>query len=406
MKLFAVACRNIARNRARTWITTGAMAFAGFIMIFYAALLAGLLQTTERNAIGMDIGELQIHAPGYRQDPDLYNRINNSAAMLKKIETAGYRAAPRLYGFGLAAAGSASAGVRLRGVDLHHEPAVTQINRHILEGRWLNERNPAGIVIGRKLARTLGTDIGAEIVFVGQAADGSMANDLYTVRGILKSVGDDIDRSGFFMSAQAFRKLMILPHGVHEIVAMRQDRTINLEDGTHRLADILPELEVKNWRQLRPTVARIIDLSRSSLLIMLLVTYSAVGILTLNAMLMSVFERIHEFGIMKALGLKPWHVLALITTETLLQVSIAAVLATASAIPLAFYCQSHPLNLSFLAKASANIAGIAIDPVWYCRITAESILAPLLFMYAVALAAIIYPAGKAALIRPIKAIYY
>ncbi len=406
MNLVSFAFRNVARQRHRAWITISAMAFAGFIMIFYASLMEGIIDATERNAISMELGQFQIHVPGYRTDPDLYTLIYQDIALLQTIEGAGFIGTPRLYAFGLAAAGKASAGVRLRGVDLERESLVTEAYGHIMTGKWLDERDPFGVVIGRKLAKTLNVGVGDEVVVVSQAADGSMANDLYAVRGILKSIGEGIDANGFFLNASSFRDLMALEAGVHEIVVRWQGRETPLEQLTQNLGDLVPDLEVKNWRQLRPVVARIVDTSRYSLIIMLMITYTAIGILALNAMLMSVYERIREFGIMKALGIAPWRVFSLILLETVMQVSIASLLALAGGVPLSYYCESHPIDLSKLASASLTFAGIAIDPVWYSRVTFESVFTPVAVLFGMALFAVLYPAGKAAVIRPVQAIYH
>lgn len=139
---------------------------------------------------------------------------------------------------------------------------------------------------------------------------------------------------------------------------------------------------------------------------MLLITYTAVGILVLNAMLMNVFERIRELGVMKALGISPLRVFFLIFSEALLQVTAAALLALAAGLPLAYFFQSNPIDLSMLAGTSATIAGVAIEPYWFCKVTAEGIALPIVFLYLITACAILYPACKAALIRPIKAIYH
>jgi len=407
MNIFVWALRNTWRTRHRSGVIILAMGFAGFIMIFYATLMEGLLRNTERNAIAMETGQIQIHAPRYRDDPDLYKTIGNEDRVLARLAADGYRAAPRLYAFALAAAGSNSAGVRLRGLEVERESRVTEINRHLLTGTWLDPHEPDGVVLGRKLARILGLGLNGEVVIVGQAADGSMANEIYRVRGILKSVSEGIDRAGFFMTATAFRSLEVMPAGYHEI-ALRYgaDDGPTLSERTAALAAQFPDLEVKNWRQLQPVVARVLDISRYSLLLMLIVTYTAVGILTLNSMLMAVFERIHEFGVIKALGVLPHQVFLLIVTETGIQVLAAMGLAVGSALPLAFYCESHPVDLSSLASTSASIAGIALDPLWYTRVTWETILTPLLVMAAMALFAVLYPAAKAARLKPLAAIHH
>lgn len=406
MNLFTCAVRNIWRSRQRSGVIIGAMAFAGFIMIFYATLMEGLLYTTERNAIAMETGQFQIHAEGYRDDPDLYKLVEEPGAILAVLAAKDFLGAPRLYGFGLAAAGASSAGVRLRGVSVARERTVTDLDRHLLAGSWLDEGDPGGVVVGRRLAGILGLETGSEVVIVSQAADGSMANELYRVRGILKSVGEGIDRAGFFMVERAFRELMALPAGVHEIAVRNVGERIDLAGRTHELAGLVAGLEVLNWRQLQPVVARILDISKFSLYLMLVITYTAVGILTLNSMLMGVFERIHEFGIIKALGVPPWQIFSLVLAETVIQVVIASFAALLTAVPLAIYCETHPVDLTSLASTSASIAGIALDPLWYCRVTLDALVSPVLVLLIVSLLAVIYPAIKAALIRPLQAIQH
>jgi ABC-type lipoprotein release transport system permease subunit len=405
MKILSFAVSNVGRNRQRTLVTTGALAFAGFIMLFYASLMEGFLQTIERTAVGMDLGEIQIHVKGYRDNPDLYQRIENPDGLIQRLESAGLSASPRLYGYGLAASGSASSGVGLRGVDLRREPAVTQIHRHVMQGAWLDEAEPDGVVIGRKLARTLGAGTGDELVIVTQAADGSMANRLYRVRGILKSVAEGLDRSAVFMTDRALRDLLVLPDGAHEIAVVRRDAALDLKTATARAAGAAAGLEVLNWRQLQPVLSTVIDISGTSLIFMILITYTAVGMVTLNAMLMSVFERIHEFGVMKAIGVSPGQVIALIFTEAMIQTAAAVALALAFGLPVSFYYQTHGIDLSGWT-GTGTIMGVALEPVWYCRVTPATVIMPVAFLFIIAALAVVYPAVKAAVIRPVQAIYH
>jgi len=405
MKILSIASRSVFRNWRRTLITTLAMGFSGFIMILFAALMAGMLQTSERNAVAMNLGDIQIHAKGYRDDPDLYNRIDNTAGLVNKLQQAGFHATQRIYGFGLAAAGSTSAGVQMRGVNLKNEATVTQVHKHVMQGQWLADSDPMGVVIGRKLARTLGVRPGDEVIIIGQATDGSMANDLYTVRGILKSIGEEVDRAGFFMVERSFRELMVLPEGAHEIAVMRSDRSSDLESAAAQVAALARGYETLNWRQLQPVIARILDLADAQTIIMILITYVAVAMVILNAMLMSVFERIREFGIMKAIGVTPWQLMTLVYAETMIQVVIASIISLASGWSAAHYFQKNGIDLSAIVS-STSFGGVAIDPIWNAHVTTKALALPIVFLFVIAAAAVIYPAIKAAVIHPVKAIHY
>jgi ABC-type lipoprotein release transport system permease subunit len=403
MNLLSLASRNLTRNWHRSLVTTLAMAFAGTIMILFATLMEGLLQASERNAVAMNLGDIQIHAPGYRDDPDLYTRITQPETVLERLRGAGFRASARLYGFALAASGSTSAGVQLRGIEPRAEAGVTEVHRHLLEGRWLDAGDSDGVVLGRKLARTLGVVTGDEVVILSQASDGSMADALFRVRGVLKSVGEGVDRAGFYLLESAFRELMVVPQGAHEIALRRAQRDADLQAATRAAAALAPGYETLDWRALQPVIARVLDLADAQLTFMLLIVYVAVAMVVLNAMLMSVFERIHEFGVMKAIGVTPGQITALVFLETLLQVLLACLLALGLGWWSAHYFQSNGIDLSSIASA-ASIGGVALDPVWYARVTPDALLRPLVFLLVIALLAVVYPAVKAAVIRPVTAL--
>ncbi|MDX8410770.1 MAG: FtsX-like permease family protein [Mariprofundaceae bacterium] len=406
MKILTLASRNVLRGWHRTLVTTLAMAFACFIMILFASLMEGMIQGSEYQVVSMNMGDIQIHAEGYRDDPDLYTRIDDADGLVASLEQQGFHAASRIYGFGLAAANMASAGVQLRGIDLAHEMQVTQLYKHMGKGEWLDAADGHGVVLGKKLAGALGVDLGDELVFVGQSADGFIANDLFIVRGVLKSVSDGIDRTGMFMPMPALRELMAVPDGAHEIVVLRPDRAMGLTQATGQVAAVAAGLETKNWKQLMPVVARMLETADVQTLIMLVITYIAVAMVILNAMLMSVFERIHEFGIMKAIGVSPWQIVRLIYAETTIQTCVASLLALFSGWWAADYYARYGIDMSSLGGGSISYGGIAFDPIWYAYVTPEAVLTPIVFLFVIVALAVVYPATKAAVIRPVQAIYF
>jgi len=404
--LIRFAFRNLWRHRHRTFVTIGAMGLAGSVMIFYVALMEGMLFDSERNAISMNSGEMQIHVENYRRDPDLYKRIDNSYQIIDKLQQAGFNASPRLYGFALAAAGTASSGIKMSAIDIDYESQVTEIHNHVMHGEWLSKELPNDVVIGRKLARTLGVDVGDEVVIVGQAADGSMADALFNIRGILKSVGEEIDRAGFYMNVANFRELMVIPEGSHEIAIMPKDAHINtLDERVEQVKNLVPELEVLSWKKLLPAIAEILEMTDASLIVMILITYIAVGMVILNAMLMGVFERIREFGVMKALGFSPWQIFSMIMLESQIQVVLAALITVGVGVPVSLYFSVNGIDLTQFTSGF-TFGGIALDPTWRALLTPQSVILPVAMLFGIATLAVIYPAIKAAVIRPIEAIHH
>jgi len=381
------------------------MAFACFVMIVYAALMQGMVFGSEKHAVATNTGDIQIHNPGYRDDPDLYAVIQQPLPLLRQLRQAGFHATARLYASGLMAAGQSSAGVQLHGVDIAAEKTVTILHRHLLQGRWLQEQSPNDVVIGGQLARNLGVTVGSELVFVGQSADGAMANDLFRVGGILKAVSGQIDSAGVYLPASRFRSLMQLPEGIHEIAIMRPDRSQDLKLASQRVASLAPGLETLNWRQLKPALARFVDTAGIETRIMIIITYIAVAAVVLNAMLMSIFERIHEFGVMKAIGFRPAQTAALIYLEALLQTLAAAILGGVTGSWAAQYLSHYGIDMSAIAGRLA-FGGMAIEPIWYAYLNSTSLLLPLGYLFIVTLLAAIYPAWKVATIGPLQAIHH
>lgn len=400
LDLFAMAWRNVWRNRRRSLVTVAAMSLALLTMILYTGLVEGYLDAMERNVLDLEVGDVQVFAGDYRRNPSIYTRIDDSERLLGRLEEAGFRASGRLLAFGLVAADEASAGASFRGLDVARDAEVSEVSHQLDRGRWLDPADPKGVVIGRKLARTLGIDIGGELLVITQGADGSMAYELYNVSGVLRGISDAIDRSGVFMTDSSFRELMTLPEGVHQII-VRRPAELDLSAAQVRIQELATQYDVRSWRQLMPTVASMLDAGRSAMILMGFIIYLAIAVLILNAMLMSVFERIRELGVLKALGFSPFALLGLILLESVIQTAMAIGIGLALGIPGILYLSRVGIDLGMLAGTS--ILGIAMDPIWRAAINTRVFMMPVLLLTGIVLLAVIYPAAKAAMLRPVEA---
>jgi putative ABC transport system permease protein len=403
MRILVMAWRNLWRYRRRTLVTVAAMTLALLIMVLYTSLVEGYLRDLERNIVDIELGDIQVFAPDYRDNPSIYNRIDDPERMLARLRDRGLRASARLIGGGLAAAGESSAGVILKGIDLAQDATVSQISEHVELGSWLDATDQNGVVVGSRLAHTLGVTPGDELVLLGQATDGSIANDLYTIRGVLRSISVDADRAGVFMSDDAFRSFFVLAEGAHQLM-VRRPAERDLPIAVAEVREIAAGLDVQSWRELVPILATFLDSTRSLIVIVFLVIYVVVAILIVNAMLMSVFERINEIGVLKALGVGPGHVLAMILIEGGLQTAIAIVVALTLSVPGLAYLADHGLDLSGIGGMS--FAGMAFDPVWRGVVTPWVIIGPVLTLVFIVSVSVLYPALKAARISPVEAMRY
>jgi ABC-type lipoprotein release transport system permease subunit len=398
-----MAWRNVWRNRRRSLVTIGAMSLALLVMILYAGLMEGYLRNMERNILDLEVGDVQVFADGYRDNPSIYTRIADPEALLAPLDAGGFPASGRLLAYGMAAAGESSAGVSFRGVDVERDARVSLVHQQVARGSWLDPEDPKGVVLGRRLARMLGVEPGSELVVLTQGADGAMAYDLYTVRGVLLGISDATDRTGIFMTAGAFRELLVVPDGVHQII-VRRPVEVNLPSTADRVHSLAREFDVKTWRQLLPTISSMLDSARGVMFAMFFIVYVAIGILILNAMLMAVFERIREFGVLKALGVGPFDVLGLILVESAIQTAIAILVGVSLAVPGIWYLTRTGIDLAQLG--GVTIMGIAWDPIWRAAVSVEIFTGPILVLVLIVAVAVCYPALKAALIRPVEAMHH
>ena len=401
MDTLRLAWRNLWRNRRRTLVTMAATAFALLTMIVYSGLISGYLADMKETVVEMELGDIQIHAADYREKPSLYERIEDPEALRVELESGGYRAAPRLLGSGLGAAGDSSAGISMRGIEVELDRAVSEVSTRVERGQWLRPDGDHEVVLGGRLARILGLDVGGELVVLSQAADGSTANDVYTVRGILAGVSDAVDRGGVYMRAEDFRELMVFPEGAHQLLVRIPDGA-PLSAATEAIRGSHPDLDVQSWRELMPTMAQMLDSTEGMMVMMFLIVYVAIGIVVLNATLMAVFERIREFGVLKAIGVGPRGVLALIFTETTMQTLMSVALGVTLALPLNRYLSTVGLDLRS-SMGDVAVVGVSFDPIWTSKVDASTYLTPVVTLVLIITLAVLYPAFRAAYIRPVDA---
>lgn len=397
-----MAWRNVLRNRRRSIVTIAAMAFALFVELMYAGLVPGYLNAMTEDITQLEIGDVQIHALGYRDTPSIYTVIEEPEKILASLDALdGYPSSARLLGGGLAASGEYSAGIAMRGVDPERDGKVCMVSQKVEQGQWLDVGAPKGVVVGKHLAKTLEVKPGSELLILGQATDGSMANDLYEVRGILGGVAEATDRATIYMLDSTFRDLMVMPTGAHQII-ITGPRGNTLEETGGAVAAAAPELEVKTWKQLMPIIGQMLDSVGGMIYILYFIIYVAVGILVLNAMLMAVFERIREFGVLKAIGAGPLRVFAIINIEAAFQTLIALVVGFTAALPGMWWMQNK--GIDFGSIGGMNMMGVTMRKVWYgVYDDPATILAPVIMLIFIVSIAVLYPAIKAAWISPVQA---
>lgn len=405
MMLFRLAFRNLWRNRRRTLLTLSAMVVSASLLILALGVFSGMFQDMLASATEQYYGHLVLAHPDYHQRRDMFAALPENLADEDTLQQAPEITgrSPRLRSFGLLSRHETSQPVEVMGILPERERQVTVLHSKIIAGRYLVDNDPNGMVLGEGLARKLDLAVGDEAVFVTQAADGSIGNDLLYVRGIF-ATGDSRNDSRLVLASLPWLQTTLVMEGrIHE-VAMSVDNPMNAAMTAERLNRTLTgQLEVLDWGALLPEMREAIAAYDVSRMIVVTILYLATGLGILNTFFMSVMERTREFGILMAQGLRPWAVRRLVLLETLLMGCIALLIGVALGAVMTLYMATAGIDLSGHITP-VTYAGGTILPRLHAVFEMGNFTIPAGMLLLVCLAAGFLPANRAARLDPVAAI--
>jgi ABC-type lipoprotein release transport system permease subunit len=321
-----IAWRNLWRNRRRTALALAAIGLSVTLVLLYNGLLRGYSDWLVDTISGPMLGHVQVHAPEWRDTRAMDRTLPHVARTLERLRThPGVTGADaRVYAPALAAVGMDGFAVFVLGLDMRSEIGPSRLLADVAPPP------PGQVLMGRALAAQMHVQAGDVIAIVGQAADGSVANDLFTVAAAVSTAVDFVNREGILMSLDTARDLFAMTDEAHEIVVYSTD-----PQQAGRLAASLaklPELsgaEVLDWKTVAPEMVDIITLVETAWIFVLLLVFVAAAAGVANTMLMATYERTHELGMLLALGTAPRRLVGLIALEALALGLLGAAIGTA-----------------------------------------------------------------------------
>ena len=404
MKIVKVSWRNLWRNAARTNITIVAVALCVAILIIFQSLIVGLIGKAVYNTTNLVVGEVQIHATDYLDDRSIYKTLKNIEDIRAVAKENNIGIVERSYGFGLISSGTKSAGTQFWGINPESELKYFDFANHIDEGNFLTIKSSNKVVLGKKLARSLAAEVGTELVVFVQGADGSLGNELFYVTGILKNVADNIDRGAAIILKDDFDILFSTNNIVHEI-ALNSKGKFKAEEIKKLMSAKITGVAIETWKELMPTIAVMTEkMSVFMLTIFSLIFTIAASLGVMNTLIMSTYDRMKEFGIIRAIGATPWRIIRQVSLEAILLTIIASIIGTVVGLSIALYLQEYGIDIS--GGGNLAIGGIVFDPIWKASISIKTVFLPVVLMMLTSVVASIYPASIAARIKPVEAIHY
>jgi ABC-type lipoprotein release transport system permease subunit len=301
-----LAWRNIFRNKRRTIIASTAMGIGLASLIFVDGLMIGMKESMIRSATGSFLGEAQIHLKGYRKTREVEETIHQKMKVINELEQEPIveNFAPRALSYAMITSAANVRSVQMVGVQPQKEKFVSKIDEAIREGTFFQEDNPRSILIGKELAEILEVELGDRVVVtVSQAKSGDLSQEMFRVSGIFSFNAQEMDKGMIFIKLEKAQEMMNLDGGIHEIAVHFKNIQWSLQ----------PDLsfwqkysrwgnEAVSWTEILPQMMAVWDLTYLSRLVMSVIIAAVVVFGIINTLFMSLYERLFEFGVLRAVG--------------------------------------------------------------------------------------------------------
>jgi len=404
IRMLQMAWRNLGRSKKRTGLALLAIGVGQFALLATNGLMRGYGDNIQAAITGPLIGHVQIHDPNWRDERALDLMIEDVNAMLASVTSNPQvaSAAARIYSPVLVAPQEEAFMAVIVGL----QPEIESDEAGMLSGLD-TPLEPGKVLIGHQLARKMQIEAGAEIAVIGQAVDGYMANALFEVQAIIRCPVELVNLSGIVMDLSEAQTFLAMPDSAHEIVLR-----LGADESASEVATTLSErpqlahLEILPWAQLVPELVTVIKSTEfTGYFILILVFVAAIAGIA-NTLMMSTFERMHEFGMLLSLGCRPLRIVALIVLEACLVAILGVAIGTLLGYGFVGMAQTDGINMATWGGSETSdmgFKGLTIPMNIFPRVQARDSLLGLVAIMITSLLASIWPAWIAGRLEPMEA---
>ncbi len=406
LPLIKLAFRNLLRNLRRTLITASAITFGMGLMIWANQLGYGMYQEMMRVGISTAAGHVVVQAEGYQDDPDPLKVVNDASSVASSLQSTFPDAVvlqrSRLQGLLMSTANSV--GVGIMAIQPSAEAELTDWHTKLVDGEWLADDDERGIILGAELMQRLDVEPGDKVVLMGQGQD-DVTSRLFRVRGAFRTGSTEMDAFTAIVTLPAAQLFLEKPDSASQVsVHLANIRSTDEALPQAKAAVGGPGVEVLGWAEALPEMVEFIRTDRTSNAISMAILGIIVSIGVLNTILMSVMERMREFGVMLALGTPPASLSTIILMEGVLMgifgVGLGVTLGMLGTWPMVAYGLDYS---EMLGGETIETAGIVLSTrifaAWDPVGTAAYAFAGLLLTSLSS----VYPAWRAANLEPVAA---
>ena len=402
-QLLKIAYRDLTRNRRRSVLTLVAVAVGVSLVVTMSSLYEGALVQSIDNNIRLQTGHLQIRAESYDQDKvslaweDLLDNAEDLAGQVGAVEGVD-AASPVLWASGIVSTRDESVGVRVFGID-PLSGVHASIRDGVVAGEYLQPDDRNGILMGRRLAESLGLAVGDQTSLLVNTADEAPDEAPFIIRGLYATGVPMYDDTTIFLPLSKAQAFTHTEGRASTITTLLEDRD-RAEEAAAALS--APGYTILTWRDMNQAILQGVQAGMGIVYIMYLVVLAVVAVVIANTLLMSVFERIREMGILAALGMKGREIMTMFLVE-------ASLLGAAGVLVGVFLGSLGVLYLATVGwhigeMATLTTVDVAYGETMYGRFAPEETVALAAAAMIIILLASLYPAWFAARLEPIDAL--
>jgi putative ABC transport system permease protein len=399
-----LAWRNIWRNKRRTFITMGSVFFAVILSTLMMSIKEGIYARMIEGMVGTYTGYVQVHNENYWTDKSLDDGMvvtdSLEQVVLNTEGATGY--VPRIENFALATSKEITKGSMVVGIDPEKEKGYSKMHERISEGEYLSADDKEALV-GAGLAKYLKLSVGDTIVLLGSGYHGATAAGKYAIKGIVK-----------FGSPELSKQLVILPmqeaqwfYGASNLITnmvVLMDDPDNSKSITKGLSKTLPTgYTAMHWEEMSPDIKNLIETDRVEGYVFMFILYTVISFGIFGTILMMLAERMHEFGVLIAVGMKRAKLAIMVWTEVVLISLLGAFLGMFGALPVCAYFYYSPIHFAEGEEMAKMYEEYGMEAVLQASIEPMVFLQQALVVVLIATVIAIYPFWKILGIRAINA---
>ena len=403
--LFKLAWLNIWRNKRRTIITATSVFFAVLLAILFRSLTDGIYDNMIHNMVSYSSGYLQIHQKGYWDEQSIDNTFEADEQLYQELfnnPNITY-VTPRLQTFALASYSDKTKGVLILGIDPEREKEVNNLNMKITNGEYIESVNENAVVLGEGLATQLKLKVNDTLVLLGQGYHASSAAAMFRVIGLIKLGAIELNSNVVYMPIKQAQFMYGAENRLSSISIMVDD-TKHLESLKRSLIKSIDNTtyEVMTWKEMMPELDQFIEADSSGHYIIIGVLYIIISFGLFCTLLMMMFERKHELGILVAIGMKKRLLASILLLESIFISLIGCIAGIIGGVLIIKWFTNYPIHLT--GKVKQVYEDYGIESILYFSNQEYIFISQTMIVLALSILLAFYPSFKIIKLKPIEAI--